>query len=125
MSRVKLIIEYDGTDFVGWQKQDNGVSVQDLVENALLKVTGQKINLHVAGRTDAGVHAIKQVAHFDYKVTKKIEIKNLSEAINFYIKNYPISVLNAEKVTKKFHARFSAKPVFICTALATGNPKLP
>ena len=67
MSRVKLIIEYDGTDFVGWQKQDNGVSVQDLVENALLKVTGQKINLHVAGRTDAGVHAIKQVAHFDYK----------------------------------------------------------
>ena len=109
MSNFRIDIEYDGTDFVGWQKQDNGVSVQDLVENALLKVTGQKINLHVAGRTDAGVHAIKQVAHFDYKVTKKIEIKNLSEAINFYIKNYPISVLNAEKVTKKFHARFSAK----------------
>ena len=77
--------EYDGTGFVGWQKQENGVSVQNLIENALLKAIGQRVNLYVAGRTDAGVHAIKQVAHFDYKATKKLEIKNLSEAINFYI----------------------------------------
>ena len=109
MPRIKLEIEYDGTGFVGWQKQDNGVSVQNLIENALLKAFGQRVNLYVAGRTDAGVHAIKQVAHFDYKATKKLEIKNFSEAINFYIKNYPISILNTEQVTQKFHARFSAK----------------
>ena len=109
MPRIKLEIEYDGTGFVGWQKQENGVSVQNLIENALLKAIGQRVNLYVAGRTDAGVHAIKQVAHFDYKATKKLEIKNFSEAINFYIKNYPISILNTEQVTQKFHARFSAK----------------
>lgn len=109
MPRIKLEIEYDGTGFVGWQKQENGVSVQNLIENALLKAIGQRVNLYVAGRTDAGVHAIRQVAHFDYKATKKLEIKNLSEAINFYIKNYPISILNTEQVTQKFHARFSAK----------------
>ncbi len=109
MPRIKLEIEYDGTGFVGWQKQDNGVSVQNLIENALLKAIGQRVNLYVAGRTDAGVHAIRQVAHFDYKATKKLEIKNFSEAINFYIKNYPISILNTEQVTQKFHARFSAK----------------
>ena len=109
MPRIKLEIEYDGTGFVGWQKQENGVSVQNLIENALLKAIGQRVNLYVAGRTDAGVHAIRQVAHFDYKATKKLEIKNFSEAINFYIKNYPISILNTEQVTQKFHARFSAK----------------
>ena len=109
MPKIKLEIEYDGTGFVGWQKQENGVSVQNLIENALLKAIGQRVNLYVAGRTDAGVHAIRQVAHFDYKATKKLEIKNFSEAINFYIKNYPISILNTEQVTQKFHARFSAK----------------
>jgi len=109
MPRIKLTIEYDGTDFVGWQKQENGISVQGLVEDALRKVIGQKANLHVAGRTDAGVHAIRQVAHLDCAAMQRLKIENLSEAINFYIKNYPVSILSAEKVTKKFHARFSAK----------------
>ena len=85
MPRIKLEIEYDGTGFVGWQKQENGVSVQTLIENALLKAIGQRVNLYVAGRTDAGVHAIRQVAHFDYKATKKLEIKNFASTTTMSI----------------------------------------
>ena len=67
MSRFKINIEYDGTNLVGWQKQKNGLSVQEILENSLLKLTNEKNIIQGAGRTDAGVHALNQIAHFDLK----------------------------------------------------------
>ena len=70
MSRFKINIEYDGTNLVGWQKQKNGLSVQEILENSLLKLTNEKNIIQGAGRTDAGVHALNQIAHFDLKKKK-------------------------------------------------------
>ena len=71
MSRYKIIIEYKGTDYVGWQRQDNGKSIQETIENSIEKLTNEKIQVFGAGRTDSGVHALGQVAHFD--LNKKLE----------------------------------------------------
>ena len=78
MARYKIHIEYEGTNLVGWQKQKNGISVQEILENALFKLTGEKKIIQGAGRTDAGVHALNQVAHFD--IIKKI---NTDALINY------------------------------------------
>ena len=80
---VKLIIEYDGTGYVGWQKQKNGKSIQGEIENSLNKIFDKNIKLFVAGRTDVGVHALGQVAHFE--VDTKIEPKKIGLAINHYL----------------------------------------
>ena len=85
MFRIKLIIEYDGSNYVGWQRQENGKSVQGEIESSLKKIFNENIELTVAGRTDAGVHAFGQVAHFDLK-KKKIDDNKIHKAINFFLK---------------------------------------
>ncbi len=106
MPRYKLTIEYDGTPFVGWQVQNNGVSVQGMITEAIAAFTGERVALHGAGRTDAGVHALGQVAHVD--LAKDWDVANVRDAINFHLRPQPIAVLEAECVPDSFEARFSA-----------------
>ena len=106
MQRYKIKIEYEGTPFVGWQFQKNGQSVQEVLQRAIFNFSKEKVVVTGAGRTDSGVHALAQVAHFDLK--KKIKRKNLLPAINQNIGNKPITVLKINKANKKFHARFDA-----------------
>ena len=108
MFNYLIKIEYEGTNFVGWQSQKNGKSIQDSIEKALKKVLGSKIKIIGAGRTDKGVHAYSQVANF--KVKKKINNKKIFlDSINFFLKDKLISILDVIKKKKDFHARFSAK----------------
>ena len=107
MQRYKIKIEYDGTPFVGWQFQNNGLSVQKVIQDAVFDLSQEKVIVIAAGRTDSGVHALSQVAHFDLK--KKIKKKKFLRGLNQHIGNKPVTVLKIEKVKKKFHARFSAK----------------
>jgi tRNA pseudouridine38-40 synthase len=106
VTRFKLTIEYDGGGFVGWQRQDNGPSIQQSLEEAVFRITGETVLVQGAGRTDAGVHALGQVAHVD--VEKEIEAEKLKDAINYHLKPAPIAVLASEAVSGEFHARFSA-----------------
>jgi tRNA pseudouridine38-40 synthase len=106
MPRYKLTIEYDGTPFVGWQVQDNGASVQGVLVDAIAGFTGERVAVQGAGRTDAGVHALGQVAHAD--LAKDWDIDTVRDAINFHLRPQPIAVLAAERVTETFDARFSA-----------------
>jgi len=104
MPRFKLTIEFDGTGLVGWQRQDNGPSVQQAIEEACAKFAHQDVRLHTAGRTDSGVHALGMVAHFDME--RDISADKVQQAINHHIKPYRISILKAELVDETFHARF-------------------
>ena len=106
MPRFKLIIEYDGTPFVGWQVQDKGVSVQGAIAAAVAAFSGETVPVQGAGRTDAGVHALGQVAHVD--LTKDWNVDNVRDALNFHLRPQPIAVLAAERVAGDFDARFSA-----------------
>ncbi len=106
MTRFRLLVEYDGTGYVGWQRQDNGPSIQQAIEDAVFAFSGERINLAAAGRTDAGVHARGQVAHVD--LAKPTAADTLRDAVNFHLKPQPISILAAEAVSEDFHARFSA-----------------
>ncbi len=108
--RWKLTIEYDGTDYAGWQRQDNGVrSVQESIETAIYKFCQQHIRIHAAGRTDAGVHAMGQVAHFDLDYgTRDLSEFQLAKALNAHLTFEKIAILQAEKVDQTFHARFDA-----------------
>ncbi|MBC8307595.1 MAG: tRNA pseudouridine(38-40) synthase TruA [Pelagibacterales bacterium] len=108
MYRYQVLIEYVGTKFVGWQKQLKGKSIQKEIENNLSKLLKQKITIYGSGRTDAGVHAIEQSAHFDTK-SKIQEIKKLIKSLNFFLNKKKISIINIYNRKKKFHARFSAK----------------
>ena len=107
MQRYKIKIEYEGTPFVGWQFQKNGRSIQEVLQKAIFNFSKEKVIVIGAGRTDSGVHALAQVAHFDLK--KKIEKKNLLPAINQNIGNKPVTILKINKINKKFHARHDAK----------------
>ena len=107
MQRYKIKIEYEGTPFVGWQFQKNGQSVQEVLQKAIFNFSKEKVIVTGAGRTDSGVHALGQVAHFDLK--KKMQKKNLLPAINQNIGSKPVTVLKINKVNKKFHARYDAK----------------
>ena len=108
MFNYLIKIEYEGTNFVGWQSQKNGKSIQDNVEKALGKVLGTKIKITGAGRTDKGVHAYSQTANF--KLKKKISNKNVFlNSVNFFLKKKLISILDLKKQKDNFHARFSAK----------------
>jgi len=107
MQRYKATIEYDGTSFVGWQFQKNGLSIQEVLQKAIFNFSKEKVVVTGAGRTDSGVHALAQVAHFDLK--KKIKKKNLLPGINQHIGNRPVTILKINKASKKFHARFDAK----------------
>jgi tRNA pseudouridine38-40 synthase len=106
MPRYKLTIEYDGTPFVGWQAQDNGVSVQGVLTKAIAAFAGEGVVVAGAGRTDTGVHALGQVAHVD--LAKEWDVDNVRDAINFHLRPQPVAVLAAEQVAADFDARFSA-----------------
>lgn len=110
MQRWKLTLSYLGTDFSGWQRQEEGVpSVQKAVEDAVFAFCGQKATLHVAGRTDAGVHARGQVAHLDLAPGKSArDGAEIAKALNALLRPLPVAVLRAEEVAPDFHARFHA-----------------
>src|SRR5271170_6201397 len=106
MPRYRLTIEYDGTPYVGWQAQDNGPSVQGALTAAIAAFAGERAAVQGAGRTDAGVHALGQVAHVD--LSKEWGGDTVRDAINFHLRPQPIAVLTAESVAETFDARFSA-----------------
>lgn len=106
MPRYKLTIEYDGRPFVGWQRQDNGASVQGALEDALSALERAPVAVFGAGRTDAGVHATGQVAHCD--TLRDWEPDRLMGAVNFRLKGQPVAVLRVERAAADFHARFDA-----------------
>ncbi|WP_116653285.1 tRNA pseudouridine(38-40) synthase TruA [Pelagibacterium sediminicola] len=107
MPRYNLKIEYDGTPFVGWQWQDGQLSVQEVLETAIKAFSGETIRTQAAGRTDAGVHALGQVAHFDLE--KDWDPFRVSEALNYHLRPHPVAILSCEKVGADFEARFSAR----------------
>ena len=108
MHRYQILIEYVGTNFIGWQIQSKGKSIQKLIQIKISNLLKQKINLIGSGRTDAGVHAICQSAHFDCK--KKIEkLDNFLKSLNYFLNNQLISIIKIKKRNLNFHARFSAK----------------
>lgn len=106
MPRFKLTIEYDGGPFVGWQKQDNGPSIQSSLESAARKLDPGAGEIYGAGRTDAGVHALAMVAHADFE--KALDAGSVRDGLNHHLKPAPIAILSAEPVSDEFHARFSA-----------------
>ena len=107
MQRYKIKIEYEGTPFVGWQFQKNGQSVQEVLQKAIFNFSKENVIVTGAGRTDSGVHAFAQIAHFDLK--KKIKMQSFLLGVNQYIGNKLVTVLSIEKTKRKFHARFDAK----------------
>jgi tRNA pseudouridine38-40 synthase len=108
MFNYLIKIEYDGTNYVGWQSQKNGKSIQDIIEKALKKLLKTKIKISGAGRTDKGVHAYSQFASFNF--SKKILLKEeFLNSLNFFLKNKKISILDIREKNKKFHARYSVK----------------
>ena len=107
MTRYRITIEYDGTDFVGWQRQDNGPSIQQELESAVEAFCGETVVVQGAGRTDAGVHALGQVAHFD--IARETNAATVRDALNAHLRPHPIAVLEVEAVSDEFHARFSAE----------------
>jgi tRNA pseudouridine38-40 synthase len=106
MPRYKLTIEYDGRPFVGWQVQDNGISVQGVLTAAVAAFCGETVHVQGAGRTDAGVHALGQVAHVD--LTKAWDADTVRDALNKCLRPHPVAVLAAEPAPDGFDARFSA-----------------
>lgn len=105
MQRYKLTIEYEGTNYVGWQRQANGPSIQEAIENAVVAFCGEEAVTHAAGRTDAGVHALAMAAHLD--LSKDHRPDTVRDAVNQHLKPAPIAVTSCEKVSEDFHARFS------------------
>jgi tRNA pseudouridine38-40 synthase len=105
VTRWRLTIEYDGGPFMGWQRQDHGPSVQQTLEEALERMTGDKAAFTAAGRTDAGVHALAMAAHAD--VTRPLTAHRLREGLNALVRPQPVAVLDAEPVADDWHARFS------------------
>ena len=105
MTRWRLTIEYDGGPFMGWQRQEHGPSVQQTLEEALERMTGEQAGFTAAGRTDAGVHALAMSAHVD--IAREITPHRLREGLNALLRPHPISVLEAQAVADDWHARFS------------------
>jgi tRNA pseudouridine38-40 synthase len=106
MPRYKLILEYDGGPFCGWQRQAGLMSVQQALEEAIARFCGEPVTTQAAGRTDAGVHALGQVVHFDLESDR--DPFKIREALNYHLKPHPIAVLSAELAASEFEARFSA-----------------
>ncbi|HVO15348.1 MAG TPA: tRNA pseudouridine(38-40) synthase TruA, partial [Alphaproteobacteria bacterium] len=106
MPRYRLTLEYDGRAFVGWQRQDNGPSVQAALESAIRKFCGETATVHAAGRTDSGVHALGQVVHVD--LVKDAPTDTVRDALNAHLRPQPVAVLDAAVAAPDFHARFSA-----------------
>jgi len=106
VSNYKLSIQYDGTDYAGWQIQENANTVQGTISDAIKVITAEEVNLIASGRTDSGVHALGQIANFRYE--KEIDIYQFRHSLNSILPN-DISIINIQKVNKSFHARFDAK----------------
>src|SRR5215212_3434067 len=106
MRTLKLTLQYDGTNYVGWQRQPNGTSIQALLEDALRPIEGGAVTVHGAGRTDAGVHALAQVA--SVTVTSTLETPTLGRALNAVLP-CDVRVTGVEEADESFHARFSAR----------------
>jgi tRNA pseudouridine38-40 synthase len=106
MPRYRLTIEYDGTGFVGWQRQANGPSIQEAIEAALASICGEEVAIRGAGRTDAGVHALGQVAHVDLSRDWRPDV--LRDALNAHLRPQRVAILSAEAAADDFDARFSA-----------------
>ena len=108
MYRYQILIEYVGTSFVGWQIQKKGNSIQKVVQITLSKLLKQKILLYGSGRTDSGVHALEQSAHFDVK-NKIQNIDKIIKSLNYFLNNKMISIIDIKRKNNNFHARYSAK----------------
>ena len=106
MPRYRLTIEYDGTGLAGWQRQANGLSVQEALETAISRFCGERVTVHGAGRTDAGVHALGQSAHLD--LTRPVSADVLRSAVNHHLRPAAISILAAASASENFDARLSA-----------------
>jgi tRNA pseudouridine38-40 synthase len=122
MPRYKLTIEYDGTPFSGWQWQDHAPSVQRVLVDALVAFCGHAVKVTGAGRTDAGVHALGQVAHVDLE--KDWRVDKVRDALNAHLRPHPVAVLSAEKVADGFDARFSARKRHYLYRIANRRPDL-
>jgi tRNA pseudouridine38-40 synthase len=120
MPRYRLALEYAGGEFVGWQRQDNGPSVQGVLEDAIEKLSGERVTVTGAGRTDAGVHALGQVAHFD--LVKDFAADRVRDALNFHVRPAAVSVLDAAVAAPDFHARFSATARHYLYRILTRRP---
>jgi len=106
MPRYRLTIEYDGRGFVGWQRQQNGLGVQQVLEDAVTALSGETQLVQCAGRTDAGVHALKQIAHVD--IEKDLDTDTVRDALNYHVRPHLVAVLAVEIAADDFNARFSA-----------------
>jgi len=122
MPRYKLTIEYDGAPFRGWQWQDDQPSVQGVMEKAVEALNGEFAEVYGSGRTDSGVHALGQIAHTD--LVKDIREDKVRDALNFHLKDNPVTVLEAQKVGDDFHARFDATERRYLYRLIDRRPKL-
>ena len=107
MPKYKVSIEYDGGNYVGWQKQNNGPSIQESLEDALESFSGMKTEVIGAGRTDSGVHALSMAAHFELG-SEQFSIETIKKAMNYHLGKQPITVLEVMPIDQSFHARFSA-----------------
>ncbi len=105
MPRYKLIVEFDGTPFVGWQRQANGLSVQEVIEAAGAALSGSPSPVYGAGRTDSGVHGLGMAAHIDLE--RDFPARTVMEGLNAHLRPHPVAILEAKAVTDEFHARFS------------------
>jgi tRNA pseudouridine38-40 synthase len=105
VTRFRLTVEYDGSPFMGWQRQAHGPSVQQAIEDAIRAITHESVTLHAAGRTDAGVHALAMTAHVD--IERPITAHRLADGANAKLRPLPVAILAAEPVAEDFHARFS------------------
>src|SRR5215471_16913583 len=122
MPRYKLLIEYNGRPFVGWQVQHNGVSVQGVLAEAVAAFCGENVHVQGAGRTDAGVHALGQVAHID--LARSFEADTIRDAVNAHLRPHPVAVLVAEPVADDFDARFSARQRHYVYRIVNRRPDL-
>jgi tRNA pseudouridine38-40 synthase len=122
MPRYKLTIEYDGGPFLGWQMQAGGLTVQGVLTAALAAFAGEKVTVQGAGRTDAGVHALGQVAHVD--LTRHWKTDTVRDALNKHLRPHPIAILAAESVPKAFNARTSAKQRHYLYRIVNRRPDL-
>jgi len=115
MQRYKITIEYDGRPYFGWQRQEAHPSVQQALEEAASSLDGAPVIVQGAGRTDRGVHATGQVAHFDLQTPRPI--RKIPDALNFHIRPHPVQVIAAEEVSDDWHARFDG--AFLCNLMLT------
>lgn len=122
MPRYRITIEYDGSPYVGWQQQNNGPSVQAALQEALYALSGEASQIFGAGRTDAGVHAFAQIAHFD--MSREWQKDRIRDGLNAHLDTHPIAILDAEAVDDEFHSRFSALRRHYVYRIINRRPKL-